>query len=359
MAKAPRGSNLRKPWAWAAAVAALGLVLASSTAIYVINPGVRLPLPWWTAIAAPAAVYALVLPLCVPGLGAAGWLGGFVILAVLHAGLGAATAWLYSIVTFTSIEQAVAPAFWGFPPALVLEMVGSLVMTLPFLDALAPRQAPRRREPDGAPARAQSRRSRAADARPAPAAAPRTQDDAAARQAWGRGGGRTEVPDQPALARPVDSGTVASLVAAVASGSAAAVAAPAAPVVAPPGPGSLPAAVEAGHDNGAAPEPRALEASPVAAPPLDGINGSAVESHEALESRGAESAATAEASPGAEAALPDYRQALRELFGAPGAVGMLHRQDSRARDDVAGSLLDAFDFGQQPLPANPVTESCP
>ncbi|MBS2027267.1 MAG: hypothetical protein JST54_05115 [Deltaproteobacteria bacterium] len=50
---------------------------------------------------------------------------------------------------------------------------------------------------------------------------------------------------------------------------------------------------------------------------------------------------------------------IEELFGAPGAVGTLHRQDARARDDVAGSLLDAFDFSQQPLPANPATESCP
>jgi len=50
---------------------------------------------------------------------------------------------------------------------------------------------------------------------------------------------------------------------------------------------------------------------------------------------------------------------VEELFGAAGSVGALHRQDARARDDAAGSLLDAFDFSQQPLPANPATESCP
>src|SRR4029453_4082987 len=37
--------------------------------------------------------------------------------------------------------EALAPAFSSFAPALVLEMVGSLLMTLPFLGALAPRSA--------------------------------------------------------------------------------------------------------------------------------------------------------------------------------------------------------------------------
>ncbi|MBS2026620.1 MAG: hypothetical protein JST54_01850 [Deltaproteobacteria bacterium] len=50
---------------------------------------------------------------------------------------------------------------------------------------------------------------------------------------------------------------------------------------------------------------------------------------------------------------------IEELFGAPGAVGSLHAKDPRARDDVAGSLMDAFDFNQQPLPATPAQESCP
>ena len=66
MATHTRTSNLMKPWAWLAAVAAVCLVLASSTALYAINSGVRLGLPWWTAVAAPALVYALVLPLCIP-----------------------------------------------------------------------------------------------------------------------------------------------------------------------------------------------------------------------------------------------------------------------------------------------------
>jgi phospholipase C len=50
---------------------------------------------------------------------------------------------------------------------------------------------------------------------------------------------------------------------------------------------------------------------------------------------------------------------VEELFGGPNAVGSMHAQDPRARDDVAGSLLNAFDFNQTPLPANPVSESCP
>ena len=139
MATSSGTTNLKKPWAWLAALAALCLVLASSTALYVLNPSVKLTLPWWTAIAAPAAIYALILPLCVPGLRIGGWLAGFGILSVLHVALGATTAWLYSAVTFLPIRQFVASAFWSFPPALVLDMVGSLVMTLPFLDTLAPR----------------------------------------------------------------------------------------------------------------------------------------------------------------------------------------------------------------------------
>lgn len=50
---------------------------------------------------------------------------------------------------------------------------------------------------------------------------------------------------------------------------------------------------------------------------------------------------------------------VEELFGDPGAVGTLHALDPAARDDVAGSLLDAFDFNQQPLPPAPGPESCP
>ena len=50
---------------------------------------------------------------------------------------------------------------------------------------------------------------------------------------------------------------------------------------------------------------------------------------------------------------------LEELF-APGEVGGLQQLDPAARDGVAGSLLDAFDFHQAPLPAQPVDEnSCP
>src|SRR2546422_6994150 len=92
MATRARSANLKKPWAWLAALAALCLVLASSTALYVLNPSVKLTLPWWTAIAAPAAIYALILPLCVPGLRIGGGLAGFCGLSLLHVALGATTA---------------------------------------------------------------------------------------------------------------------------------------------------------------------------------------------------------------------------------------------------------------------------
>jgi len=141
MSKLSQSSNLMKPWAWLAAVAAVCLVLASSTALYAINSTVRLGLPWWTAVVAPVLVYALVLPLSVPRIRLSGWIIGFVTLAVLHGIFGLVTTWLYASVGLTSFGDALAPAFWSFPPALVLEMVGSLLMTLPFLGALAPRSA--------------------------------------------------------------------------------------------------------------------------------------------------------------------------------------------------------------------------
>jgi phospholipase C len=50
---------------------------------------------------------------------------------------------------------------------------------------------------------------------------------------------------------------------------------------------------------------------------------------------------------------------IEELFGDASAVGALHRMDAAARDDVAGSLLGAFDFRQDPLPATPAQASCP
>ncbi len=184
MATAARVSNLKKPWAWLLSLAVLGLILASSTALYVVNPSVRLPLPWWSAVAAPAAVYAIVLPLCVPGLNAGGWVAGFLILAALHLGLGVTTAWLYSVVAFTTVKQALMPAFWGFPPALVLEMVGSLVMALPFLDSLAPRPAARRSR--AAPPEAVKARKQV------PTAPQRAPADSQARQAWARSGGQPE-----------------------------------------------------------------------------------------------------------------------------------------------------------------------
>ncbi len=148
MATRARSANLKKPWAWLAALAALCLVLASSTALYVLNPSVKLTLPF----------------------------AGFGILSVLHVALGATTAWLYSAVTFLPIRQFVASAFWSFPPALVLDMVGSLVMTLPFLDALAPRSVDRA---------AAKKSVRPAAAKPAAAEGKR-------RETWARAGGPVE-----------------------------------------------------------------------------------------------------------------------------------------------------------------------
>src|SRR5574341_271737 len=194
MASSAGTSNLSKPWAWLAAVAVLGLALASSTALYVVNPAVKMPLPWWVAVVAPILVYGLVLPVCVPRLRIGGWLIGFLTLAILHVGIGLATAWLYATVSFTSFEQALAPALWGFPPALVLAMVGSLLMTMPFLGALAPRPAARRPRAQAVPPRAGA----AKPLRQAPEIIP-SKD----RQAWARGpAGAESSPAAPAAVVP-------------------------------------------------------------------------------------------------------------------------------------------------------------
>jgi phospholipase C len=50
---------------------------------------------------------------------------------------------------------------------------------------------------------------------------------------------------------------------------------------------------------------------------------------------------------------------IEELFSASKQPGQLHAMDPAARDDVAGSLLDAFDFNQTPLPAVPAATQCP
>src|SRR3989442_7454420 len=104
MATRARSANLKKPWAWLAALAALCLVLASSTALYVLNPSVKLTLPWWTAIAAPAAIYALTLPLCVPGLRIGGGPAGVGGLDLPHPAVGGLTAWLLSPGTLLALQ---------------------------------------------------------------------------------------------------------------------------------------------------------------------------------------------------------------------------------------------------------------
>src|SRR6266545_4367990 len=253
MATSAGTSNLKKPLAWLAAGAVYGLVLASSTALYVVNSSVKLPLPWWTAVAAPLIVYALVLPLCVPRMRLGGWLLGLLTLAVLHVGIALSTAWLYAMVGFTSFEQALPPALWGFPPALVLAMVGSLLMILPFLGALAPRAAARRLQAASAPARA----GPAASVAQAVSALPGTAMAA------------------PTLEEP------------------------------PPAVEKHPPAVE---EYGVI----APDESLVHAAPLSGWNGGAPEAPEA------EAPAPASEEP-APTAVPDFRQALAELFGTPAA----------------------------------------
>jgi hypothetical protein len=309
MATTRRASNLKKPWAWLAALAALGLVLASSTALYVVNPSVKLTLPWWTAIAAPAAIYALILPLCVPGLRAGGWLAGFGILSLLHVALGATTAWLYSVVTFLPVRQFVASAFWSFPPALVLDMVGALVMTLPFLDALAPRPA------DRATAKKSAR-----PAAPKPAAA-----DAKGRENWVRGSGSAEagtgertlvMGGTPLSASAAGAGfglaTGRVTTGVVTTAGAATTEAPRPPVAEPeraPDIQDIPAWQDVPAEPELPPAPPTVGEDPlVPAATLSSTNG--------VQSEVLEDMPTAsEAREAPAAALPDFRQALKELFG--------------------------------------------
>jgi hypothetical protein len=286
-------ANLKKPWAWLAAIAVFCLALASSTALYVVNPAVKLQLPWWAAVAAPALVYGLVLPLCVPRMRIGGWLAGFSTLAVLHVGIALATAGLYARVGFISFEQALGPALWGFPPALVLAMVGSLVMTLPFLGALAPRAAAPRPQADVTPRQAGAPKQ----PRQAPEIIP-SKD----RQAWARVSTGAEH----------ESAASAAVTQAVSVLPAMAVAAPAL-VEPPPAVAELPPAV--------AELPPAVAELPVVVPdepvvhaaPLSGVNGAAPDT----------APADAPAAWGDDlppANVPDFRQTLSELFGEPAAA---------------------------------------
>ncbi|HZW89813.1 MAG TPA: hypothetical protein VFF12_12100, partial [Myxococcaceae bacterium] len=334
MATSTGTSNLTKPWAWLAALAVFGLVLASSTALYVVNSSVKLSLPWWTAVAAPFMVYALVLPLCVPRLRLGGWLIGLFTLLVLHVMIALSTAWLYATVGFISFEQALPPAVWGFPPALVLAMVGSLLMVLPFLSSLAPRAA--------AP------RSSSAPAPPRPAAPKKLEPPAEAvpvkdRQAWARGpAGAEAAPAAAARAVGVRPATTF-----------------AAPTVAEPlhAPTSAPdeythAPVEYSHPSVESRRPPAESHHPVEelsevppaepavhAAPLTGVNGAAPDA--ALDAE-------------APAAVPDFRQALSELFGAPAAPSGSDKVLD-APDEPAAAALVAPDelVAAEPPPAEP------
>jgi hypothetical protein len=339
MTTTARASNLRKPWAWLAALAALCLVLASSTALYVLNPSVKLTLPWWTAIAAPAAIYALILPLCVPGLRIGGWLAGFGILSLLHLALGATTAWLYSAVTFLPVQHLVASAFWSFPPALVLDMVGSLVMTLPFLDTLAPRPANRA---------AAKKSARPAAAKPAVA-------EGKSRETWARAGGPVETategrtlavggaPLSAAAARAAVGVTTAGAALTEASGAAMAEPEPppqlpnVVPEVAPP---ALPPthSVVPTHS-------LVVEEPLVPAPTLSSTNGVQAETLEDVPS-------ASETAQAGTAPLPDFRQALKELFGD------LATEDSRPAD-LAEAEEPPEVVEPSELPTEPVTTATP
>jgi hypothetical protein len=268
MATHTRIADLMKPGAWLAAVAAVCLVLASSTALYAINSGVGLGLPWWTAVAAPVLVYALLLPLCIPRIRPGGWLAGFFTLGVLHVILGLVTAALYAHVGFTSFEEALAPAFWRFPPALVLEMVGSLLMMLPFMGVLAPRPAAPRIPPDtSSSGYAMSRKVRDLPAPPEKG-----------QQVWAR-------PSRPAA--PLVAPAVATIVS----------------TVPPPVVAAAPAIEE---PLATAPAPLAVHAAY-----LPGTNG-----------------APPEIADDTVQAAPDFRQALSELFDHRAAVSGTHVEET-------------------------------
>ena len=309
MATSSGTSNLKKPWAWLAAVAVFGIVLASSTALYVVNPSVKMPLPWWTALAAPLIVYALVLPLCVPRVRLGGWLAGLLILAVLHVGIVLSTAWLYAIVGFTSFGQALPSALWGFPPALVLAMVGSLVMTLPFLGSLAPRAAAARPQPASAPSRPGATKK--------PSQAPPEIIPTRDRQAWARG---------PAGPEPA--------AAAVAH----AVIPPVATVFAAPTRDDLPPPLQERppvEEYGMlAPDEPAVHAAP-----LLGSNGGTPEAQEA-------EAPVAEIDDLPPTSVADFRQALSELFGTPAAPSSVDELLAPPADLVLDALVaDEPTFG--------------
>jgi len=338
MARAARVSNLKKPWAWLAALAALCLVLASSTALYILNPSVKLTLPWWTAIAAPAAVYALILPLCVPGLRIGGWLAGFGVLSLLHVALGATTAWLYSAVTFLPIQQFVASAFWSFPPALVLDMVGSLVMTLPFLDALAPRSVHR------AAAKKSAR----------PAAAKPAATGGKSRETWARAGGPVETATEgrtlavggaPLSAAAGGAVGVTTAGEALTEASGAAIAEPEPP---PPLPDVVPVVASPAlpPTHSVVPTHALVVEEPlVPAPTLSSTNGVQAETLEDVP-------AVSETVQAGTAPLPDFRQALKELFGD------LATEDSRPAD--AAEAEEPPEAVERPeLPTEPVTTAPP
>lgn len=320
-------SGVMRPWAWLAAFAAVCLVLASSTALYAINSGVRLGLPWWTAVVAPALVYALVLPLCVPRIRLGGWLVGFSALVLLHVLLGLATAWLYAQVGLTSFEEALAPAFWGFPPALVLAMVGSLLMTIPFLGALAPPQAGPRGRPDTVPIAELAPKRIRQEPPPAPVQA---------RQTWAR---PPEIAVAP-VAEPMVPAVVEPHVEPVAEP-------PVAPVVEPV---MEPVLAQAPPPVTAAVAP-VIEEPPASVPELATVHAASLS--------GTNGSVSDVAEPAADAA-PDFRQALTELFGAPASRG--HGADAlETLDDpeVAEPEVEETIVAAAPEPVAPTLTSPP
>ena len=328
MATSVGTSNLTKPWAWLAAIAVFCLALATSTALYVVNPAVKMQLPWWAAVAAPALVYGLVLPLCVPRMRMGGWLTGFFTLAVLHVSIALATAWIYARVGFISFDQGLATALWGFPPALVLAMVGSLVMTLPFLGALAPRPAAPRPQPGATPPRP------GATKQPwqAPEIVP-SRD----RQAWARvsAGAEHESAAATAVAQAVSVMPAMAAAPALAEPPPALAVPPPALVVPPPA---------------VAVPPTVVRDEPVVhAAPLSGVNGAAPDT--------ADTDAPAVGGDDLPPVnVPDFRQALSELFGEPATAPAVEETLEAPEELVAPepSFTAAVAADAPATPAEPV-----
>ena len=124
-----------------AAVAVIGY-LAAATALYAFGLGVVMTLPWWVALAAPAAVYAV---LTLPGRSRVPWTrraAVFVALCAVHATLAAATGAAFMLIKPAASLDALSHAALSFLPVPLLQVIGAPLVLLPFRALLRPR--PRR-----------------------------------------------------------------------------------------------------------------------------------------------------------------------------------------------------------------------